>query len=305
VGFLTDRYLFDDDSPYQKIRYKTRENYRSLCRRVQADHGDIALKDINARLLIDWHKEWSASGKIAMAHALMGQVRRLLSFGVLFLEDAECQRIWNLTSKMRFKMAKRRAVSITEGQVNDIRAEAHKQGFPSVAMAQAIQYACGLQQKDVIGEWVPINEPGAPFSEIHDGKMKWVRGIRWSEIDENYVLRHTTSREQAPLVIDLRSKPMVMEEFGRFKGERSGALINYELNGRPYQSHRWRRTWRKIAKAAGVPNNVTNRDSSKSETPASRRAFLVSPSEGNRRSNDPSTKSLGPSRLKGTTSERP
>jgi hypothetical protein len=72
-------------------------------------------------------------------------------------------------------------------QVTLIRAEAHRRGFPSIALAQAIQFECIFRQKDVIGEWVPVAEPGT--SEIvhespNGGTKKWLRGIRWSEVDE-------------------------------------------------------------------------------------------------------------------------
>ena len=43
-----------------------------------------------------------------------------------------------------------------------------------------------LRQKDVIGEWVPRSEPGPSDIWNSDGE-KWLRGLRWQEIDGNLI----------------------------------------------------------------------------------------------------------------------
>jgi hypothetical protein len=138
---------------------------------------------------------------------------------------------------------------------------AHKIGLPSIALAQAIQFECSLAQKDVIGEWVPIKEPGT--SDVTDGNMKWLRGLRWSAIDQNLILRHTTSRGQNDIEVDLRDAPMVMEEFARFSGKlpKSGPIIIEKGTGRPYRAHQFRRHWREVADAAKIPITIKNMDS--------------------------------------------
>ena len=70
--------------------------------------------------------------------------------------------------------------------------KAHEESMSSVALAQAFQFDCQLRQKDVIGEWVPIDEAGV--SDVIDGDEKWLRGIRWEEIDLSMVLRHRASQ---------------------------------------------------------------------------------------------------------------
>jgi hypothetical protein len=77
-------------------------------------------------------------------------------------------------------------------QADAIRAHAHEIGWHSIALAQAFQFELLLRQKDVIGEWVPMSEPGVAL-ETWKGQ-KWLRGLIWSEIDDNLVLRHVTSK---------------------------------------------------------------------------------------------------------------
>ena len=68
-----------------------------------ANHGHEQLADIDARLLIAWHKESSNDGqKIAIAHAFIGHLRTLFGFGATLLEDPECERLCAVLHKMHF-----------------------------------------------------------------------------------------------------------------------------------------------------------------------------------------------------------
>lgn len=127
-------------------------------------------------------------------------------------------------------------------------------------MAQALQFECGLTQKDVIGEWVPLSEMGS--SEILRKKQKWLRGLRWTNIDQNWILRLTTFSGK-DVEIDLKKKPMVMDELSKRGGvlPASGAVVVCETTGTPWAHSTFRVEWRKIADAAKVPKEVKNMDS--------------------------------------------
>src|SRR4051812_40039926 len=93
---LINAYETDKDSTYQKLRYRTRENYGSLTRRIFRDHAEVKVEDIKARTLLAWHREWCAEGHIAMAHSLVGMLRTLCTFGKTILEDEHCARVSSL-----------------------------------------------------------------------------------------------------------------------------------------------------------------------------------------------------------------
>lgn len=261
---LIECYTSDPDSRYQSLRYQTRRNYDGNCRRLIADHGDVLISDINGRLLKRWHEKWAEGGKVAMSHSLIGTLRTLLTFGVTLLEDkegaAQCSTVKAVLHDMKFKMSKPRGEQITAEQANAVRAMAHEVGLPSIALAQAFQFECTLRQKDVIGEWIPDGEPG--LSTVSAGNDKWMCGLRWSEIDSNRILRHTTSKRQKDIEVNLKLAPMVMEELSRFRVlPDHGPVIVYEKTGIPYEAYQFRREWRLIAEKAGVPANVYNMDS--------------------------------------------
>lgn len=266
VRSLIACYETDKDSTYKKLEYKTRETYGVLMRRIMKDMGELPLESIKARDLLRVYEGWikpdkeDGPEKIPMGHSLIGMFRTLVNFGATLLESEECERLSGVLHKMKFKMGKARSEALTAEQADAIRAMAHKKGLHSIALAQAFQFECILRQKDVIGAWVPMSEP--VLSDVIAGNQKWIKGIRWDEINSELVLRHITSKRKKLVEPSLRNAPMVMEEFARL-GElpKTGPIIISELTGIPYTAAEFRRQWRVLARACGIPDKVRNMDS--------------------------------------------
>lgn len=275
-------YRTDHDSPYQKNRYHVRKHRDGMLRRITQQYGTLPLADIKARVLLAWHKDWSADGKkLATGSAYIGQLRALFSFGATLLEDPDCERLCGVMHKMRFQGTKARALSVTAEYADLIRTTAHEHfGWHMIALGQALQFECTLRQKDVIGELVPISEPGV--SAVLVRGLKWLRGIVWTEIDENLILRHITSKKQKMTEVDLKLAPMVMEELQRLAGDEpllvvneitkkvtvnrhllpaTGPVVYCETTSLPWTGNEYRRKWRLVARKAGIPDNVWNMDS--------------------------------------------
>lgn len=262
-------YRTDSDSPYKKNRYHVRQGRDSMLRRIGAKYGDEMLSDVKWRTLLGWHRDWSLKGK-SSGLAFVSQLRALFSFGAL-LEDPDCERLVGVMHKMRFEGVQPRRTKVTAEYAEMIRAAARDHfGWPSIALAQAIQFECTLRQKDVVGEVVPLSEPGV--SAVIMGKTKWLRGIVWSEVDQNMILRHVTSKKQKMVTIDLKLAPMVIEELAIMAGvspadltrdmlPASGPVVICDTTGLPWKITEFRRKWRLIADHAGVPKDVWNMDS--------------------------------------------
>lgn len=268
---LVNCYQTDPDSTYHKKRFAVRKNHDISLRLLVAEHGDECLCDIKARLLKAWHKEWSNDGeKIAIAHAFIGHLRTLFGFGFTMLEDPECERLVSVMHLMRFPMPKPRTERLTADQAVAVRAAAHKRAWDSMALAQALQFELMLRQKDVIGEWVPVSEPG--ISAVVGPKGKWVMGLRWEEIDQNLILRHNTSKRGKDIEVNLRLAPMVLEELALYSRTpiakltrevlpASGPVVICEITAFPWSTSEFRRKWRILAGEAGIPVSVRNMDS--------------------------------------------
>jgi hypothetical protein len=260
---LIDRYRDDPHSNFRKLHHHVRVKHGRLLTRIGREHGSIPLKQVRARTLIAWHQEWLGNGKFATAHAFVARLRVLFAYGATILEDRDCSRLHDALSVIRVQNSRSDTLEMTVEQANDIRKSARLAFRYSIALAQALQFELLMSQKDVIGEWVPLSEPGeSPI--LCEKRGKWLRGLRWECIDENLILRHSLGKGRRRIQVDLRTAPMVLEELGtsdRGRLPETGPIIISETTGLPYAAAEFRRIWREIARFAGIPDNIKNRDS--------------------------------------------
>lgn len=254
---LTEEYLNDPMSGFAKKRWVTQVNYRSLIRRNVEEFGNVELKDIKMRMLVDAHARWSADGKITMGHGIVSMFRILVGFGAGVLEDEHCQRIKGALGSVRFENGKPRKSVLTFDQVEAILEHATRDGHYSIALAQAIQFGCAFRQKDVIGEYVPVSVDPRP-SNIIMGNFKWVGGITREEVNDDLLLTHQTSKKGTVLSFPLRAIPIIMEEWKH--APKSGPMIIDPRTGLPFRPWNYTRIWRELADKAGVPRNVVQMD---------------------------------------------
>ena len=261
LGELIAIYRRHEESPYRALRFKVRVGTDNMLDRMMEEHSDVKLAELNADGIKKLYDVWAADGKLATGHAFVTKLRGLFGFGTTKLDDPGCQRLSTIMNKMRFTMPPTRDERLTEDHAKAIIAKAHELMRPSLALAQAIQFSFGLGQKDTIGEYVPVTEAGT--SDIVLDGMKWLYGIRWERVDNNLVLRHVTSFGAKNLELDLKSAPLVLGELNKQFGgvlPKSGPIIVSEWNQKPWSSNEFRRWWRKVADAAGVPKNIRNMD---------------------------------------------
>ncbi len=268
---LIELFRKDPGSSFHLLQYQVRIKHNRLLAQISREHGDCSISDIRARNLLAWHRAWTSDGKIPMAQAVISRLRVLFRFGAILLEDGECLRLLNTLRETRFPNAARRHQRMTVEQVKAVRVKAHWRGWDYMALAQALQFDLMLRQKDVIGEWVPVSEPGR--SDVIKGEReKWITGLRWEEIDDNLMLKHRTGKKDRDSEVNLRLARMVLEELAlisrtpiakltRASLPASGPMVLCEVTGWPYLTAEFRRKWRIVAKDAGVPDNIKNMDS--------------------------------------------
>lgn len=306
-GSLVKIYQTDHDSPFREQRWNTQMSRAGTLATLDAAIGTRLVKVLTFRDFKRWVEAWRAPAhpgapeRPARAHAMISMVRTVVAFGAA-LELADCLRLHPIisgnksggTGMLRVTGSRRREVFMTAAQAVAIRAEAHRQGLPSIALLQALTFETGVRPGDFLGQWLPLAEPGT--SDITRGLRKWLFGARWSDISDDLVLTVRVSksirgRHASGLAgtgkferFNLRSYPMVMEEmtgsqFGQNCeeiGQKSsptnplildpnlkpaGPLIVCEITGRPWDAKHYAHVWRAIARAAGVPDEVQSRDS--------------------------------------------
>ncbi|MDO8596612.1 MAG: hypothetical protein Q7R45_08310 [Sulfuricaulis sp.] len=274
LGALIRCYTTDPDSPYKKLRYCSRLAYDGNLKLLERK-ADRVLARLTVRDFLRWYDELrdpatpGGTARTYRAHHVMTMLRILLGFGVAFeIEDvaagqiSQCVRLQTILGELRFENGIARSEAITAEQVVALRNVAHEQGDHSVALAQAFQFELVLRQKDVIGEWVPVEEPG--LSATAASGRKWLYGLRWEEISPDLILTHRMSKSRVGklLTFNLRNYPMVMEELARIPVERrSGPVVLREQDGLPWMARKFSDRWRQLARLAGIPDEVYNMDS--------------------------------------------
>jgi hypothetical protein len=263
LGDLSGQYRTSPNSPIHNLKHNSREHYEALISLIEADCSAQKLADADAATLDAWYEKWREGGKVGISHSKMVMLRNLFGFGTMSARDENCARLFGLLGKMKIELPRARTEQLTRDQANLIRAKAHAKKRSSVALAQAFQFDVNLTQKDTIGEWTPVSEPGIS-DVIHNG-MKWLRGLRWEEIDSNLMLRHASGeKEITPL--DLKKCPMVMQELDIIKMNGGqlptrGPVIRSEHDNLPWDAIEFRRWWRLLANECGIPKTVRNSDS--------------------------------------------
>jgi hypothetical protein len=268
ISDLIAVYKTSPASAYQKLKFASKRHYEAVLGMIEIDHGPAQLSKITVDDLKEWYREWGLGGRVSSSHAKIGMLRGICGFGIEVLKDGECGRLYAILSKMKFERPKARTEYLTAEDANKIRAKAHALGRHSIALAQAFLFETSLRQVDVIGEWVPMSEPGVePTGVFRGDKLKWVRGIRWDMIDDNLLLTHATAG-QKPITIDLKKSSMVTEELERVKAANGGKLpkqrdpvIVSERLRLPWNAVEFRRQWRILADACNISKNVRSSDS--------------------------------------------
>jgi hypothetical protein len=246
-------------SPYQEFPANSRRSADWELRTIDRRVGERRLEYLHGIDFRRWYKEFrrpseeGGAERMTSAYLLMNRVRSVFSFGgELGLPHAK--RLREELTRIRFTMPKSRTQQVTFEQAFAFVAKAHELGCPEMAMAQALQFEFMLRQTDVIGKWEPSKE------DPH--VVEWVSGLRWEEINQYGVLSHSTSKRGRNVALDVNVYPLVQAELDRLAVVPNfGPIVVDSKTGQPFKYRSYSRRWRKIARAAGIPDDVWNRDS--------------------------------------------
>jgi hypothetical protein len=269
ISGLIKCYRSDNRSPYHNLRRPVRNGYDGLLNRLDGEIGYLRLADLSGEKIKHLYAGWIEGGKLSTGYSIVAKLRLLSTFGATILDDHDAKLFSGIMHSLRFKAPDARTEPMTAEYAKLIRAKAHDLGWHSIALAQAFQFELKLRPVDVVGEWVSISDP-APSSVIW-GNEKWVRGLRWSDINEKLILEFSILdrlKRIKPIRADLMDLPMVREELDRLGRDipMTGPLIICEAIDRPFANNEFRRKWRIVATKAGVPDTVRNGDNIRAES---------------------------------------
>lgn len=265
VADLIRRYQTDDASPYRRIKWNTARTYDQVLRGLNEAVGARSL----ARLGLGDFRRWYDSARkpkaageperLRKAHGVISMVRRIVAYGVA-AELPECARLATILRATEFEAPGPRREKLTLAHVESFVAKALAEGRLSLALGTAIQFETTLRQRDVIGEWSPIPAGETPSGIVLGGR-RWINGLTWADLGENFEVYKQTTKTGAIAAHDLKLCPLIMRVIGMIPQDRRvGPLIIDEAAGRPFAEHAYAREWRIIAESAGIPKGVWNMD---------------------------------------------
>lgn len=257
IAGIIKLYETHPESPYHDKEPSTRRVYADDMRLINRAVGERRITRLTGLDFMRWYKEFrkpkSLDGpeRVRRAHGAMVMLRILFSFGAL-VGLPETKRLRDALSELRFSDAPPRSLQLTYDQVVAFLATAHELGYPEMALAQALQFEGTLRQWDVIGEWIDQRPDG----------LRWTKGLIWSEISPDRILTHNTGKTGQQVVIDMKEYPLIVAELDRLPVmPRIGPIIIDGKTGDPFKRREYSGRWREIARAAGIPDEIWNRDS--------------------------------------------
>lgn len=262
---LSRKYQTDRASPFQRMKHTTRLKDTYTLKIIEKAFGKRVLGTLKIGDFYRWYDEAKKPAtpggpeRVRKAYGIVKKLRELFSYGVM-AELAGCKRLADILAEARFEQPGRRRVRLELHHVETFISKAIEMGRVSLALATAIQFETTLRQKDVIGEWEPIDRGEEPSGIILNGH-RWVNGLTWADLANALVIRKETTKTGAIVAHDLKLCPLVIPILDLVPmAQRIGPLIIDETAGRPYATSAFGREWRIVARAAGIPDHVWNMD---------------------------------------------
>jgi integrase len=156
----------------------------------------------------------------------------------------------------RFPKPGSRTQTLTYEQARDFITKAHEFDYPEMALAQALEFELMFRQGDVIGK--------LDFDKSDRSQLAWF-GLRWENIGPDLRLIYKTNKRGRDVAFDLKRPSLLYAELRRIPNfpdlPKEGPVIVDSKTGKAFEYEAFRRRWRMIARAAGIPDEVQNRDS--------------------------------------------
>jgi hypothetical protein len=258
-------YQTTPESSYQTVKFNTRRMYDENLKILENSVGQMRLDELNGINFKRWFNNFKAPAKDGgperprRAYGAMQLLRIIVGFGVV-TDTPHCARLSDILKHMEFSIPKPRTAAMTFQYAQEICSKAIEEGFPSIALAQALQFELTLRQIDVIGRWEPVGEDEGG---IVDRRQRWCDGLLWSHLDSKGILVKPTSKvDDVTAEHDTNAYPFLRKIIDMVPmSKRIGPMIVSEATGLPYRYRHFADTWRDIADKAGIPKGIWNRDS--------------------------------------------
>ena len=271
-------------SPFHGVSHKTRKSaYLPSLKILEATVGKRLIRNVTVIDVRHWYAEWRkpvvkimpdgtkivGPERIDRAHDAVAMFRTVIRF-LAAMRHPECRLLADELSKVQFEKGGAREEEMTFVQaaafvkaafdLEDRKILPPDRGL-YMAIGIAAQFDLALRQKDVIGSYAPASPaPKLPkgAATLNLGDELWAGFFTWENIPGwRWRMRTSKSKYRSPMDFDLSLYDrLLFPLLERVPHEdRIGAIVKGE-NGLPVRERSYRRWYRQIARAAGIPDEV-------------------------------------------------
>lgn len=281
VGSLCRIYKFHPKSRFHRVKHNTRRFYAAYLDLIEATVGKRIVPKVDIFTCEHWYDAWrkpaedGGEERIDRAHDAISVFRMVVNFcaRLKFPGRVACQELARDLEGVEFEKGGAREQEMTYAYVLAFITAADELGRKGIVPAHrarglsigvTAQFELLLRQKDIIGEWAPAAVARFPkgasllrqANEIWGGFFTWenIPGWRWR-------MKTSKSKYRAAADIDLTRYKLLLPLLEAVPhDERTGAIVKGE-HGLPARESTYRKDFRAIARAAGIPDEVWSMDS--------------------------------------------
>lgn len=249
IKSLIDCFKADATSSLHTVKHSTRvRDYEPSLRVLEKNVGDRYIESLAASDFKRWYAQWKKKGH-RRAAGVIKLLRLVISYGA-GEKLKHCAAVRLILADLKFDQPAPRKIAMTYAQCLAIVKKSAELKCPSIGFVEALKFESALRRIDIIGEWAPAEE-GGPF--------RW-RGLTAGDISREKVLTIETSKTKADVARDLKAMPLVTEALKAYALPEIGPVVIDEDQGKAYWENRYAHKFRKVARAAGVPDTVWSMD---------------------------------------------
>lgn len=256
-AWLIERYRADEFSPYQRLGAASKRNYGQDMKIIGDTIGKVPIYSRTTKPLTGedcwrWHRKWGkpdASGQPtapSRARHVVTMLRMLVKYAVV-IGVPNSRDLLAILSEMEFPTTAARTVAPTRDQVLAIVGECLTRGLRSMAITTLAQFEFTERRISILGKW--------------EGEQ-WRPGWVWSGISDDWIIRYQQrKRGIVQREFDLKDTPLLHSLLQETpKDKRIGPVIVCERTEIQWREKHYTDTFREVARAAGVPDDVWSMD---------------------------------------------
>jgi hypothetical protein len=255
-------------SRFHRVKSNTRRSYVASLEIVERSVGKRLIRNVTVLDVESWYTVWRKPApqgdpeappgpeRIDRAHDAVSMFRTVLRFGAA-LRHKDCKQLAEELENIRFEKGGAREEELTAQQAGAFirtAADLGQRGVipPDRALCMSIgvaaQFETLLRQKDIIGEW----QADGTWS----GQFTWEKIPAW-----RWRVKTSKSKYRSAVEFRLDDLSMLYPLLELVPhAERQGAVVKGE-HGLPVRESSYRKWFRDIARAAGIPDEVWLMDS--------------------------------------------